>query len=106
MLALGNSIGLTVAGIALMAAVRRRRGSAALRGTPRTAATGLAAAAAGAAAGAAVGAALSPTGKVTSGLVAVLAAACALAVFTAVAYVLDSGELRAAIASVRRAALR
>jgi putative peptidoglycan lipid II flippase len=106
MLALGNSIGLTVAGIALMAAVRRRRGSAALRGTLRIAASGLAAATAGAVTGAGVAAALSPTGKVGSALVAVLAAACALAIFTLVAYLLDSGELRAALAKARRAGLR
>ena len=51
-LGLGNTVGLVVSGAALLAAVRRARGGAALQGTVRAAAAGLAGAVAGAAAGA------------------------------------------------------
>ena len=50
-LGLGNTIGLTVAGAALLAAVVRARGRACLGGLPRASAAGLAAAVAGGAAG-------------------------------------------------------
>ena len=50
-LGLGNTIGLTAGGLALLGAVRRARGRAALRGTARAALAGLAGAAAGAVAG-------------------------------------------------------
>lgn len=103
MLGLGNTMGLTVAGIALVAAVRRAPGSAALRGAGRTAATGLAAAAAGALVGASGAAALPTAGPVAEGGVAVLAACCTVAVFLAIAYRLDGGDTRAALARVRRA---
>jgi putative peptidoglycan lipid II flippase len=106
MLALGNTVGLTAAGLALLAAVRRARGSAALRGTARTAICGLAAATAGAASGAGVAAALPAPGKIAAAGVAVLAALCAAAVFAMVAYLLDGGELRAAVARARRGVLR
>jgi putative peptidoglycan lipid II flippase len=106
MLALGNTIGLTVSGLALLTAVHRVRGAAALRGALRTGVTGLAAAAAGAAAGASVSAALPSAGPGQQGLAAVLAAACALAVFGAVAYFLDGGETRAALARARRTVWR
>jgi putative peptidoglycan lipid II flippase len=106
MLALGNTVGLTAAGLALLAAVRRTRGAAALRGTARTAICGLAAATAGAAVGAGVAAALPSPGKIAAAAVAVLAAVCAAAVFAMVAYLLDGGELRAAVARARRGVLR
>jgi putative peptidoglycan lipid II flippase len=106
MLALGNTIGLTAAGAALMVAVRRIRGRAALDGTLRAAAAGLVAAAAGAAAGTAVAVILPSAGRVQEALVAVLAALCALAAFGMAAMILDGGELRAAIGKVRRGVLR
>jgi putative peptidoglycan lipid II flippase len=106
MLALGNSIGLTVSGLALMAAVHRVRGRPALRGTLQTSIAGLAAATAGAGAGAGVAALLPSAGPVGSGFSAVLAAVCALAAFAVVAYLLDGGELRDALARARRAVLR
>lgn len=106
MLAAGNAIGLTASGVALLAAVRRTRGLAALRGLLRTAIAGLAAATAGAGAGAGIAAALPSSGPVQAGLVALLAAACALAAFGLVSYLLDGGELRAAVARARRAVLR
>jgi hypothetical protein len=43
---------------------------------------------------------------VQEGLIAVLAAACALGAFGLVAYLLDSGDLRDAMARARRAILR
>jgi putative peptidoglycan lipid II flippase len=106
MLALGNSIGLTVSGLALIAAVRRVRGPAALRGTLRTAIAGLAAATAGAGAGAGVAAVLPSGPAVQEAFIAVLAAVCALAAFAVVAYLLDGGEFRATLVRARRAVLR
>ena len=106
MLALGNTIGLTASGIALLVTVWRVSGPAALTGARRVAVSGLAASAAGAAAGAGAAAALSSASggmtRLAEGGAAVLAAGCALAVFAAVAYLLDRGELRAAVARVRR----
>ena len=61
MLALGNTIGLSAAGLALGVAVRRVRGLPALAGASRAAASGLAAAIAGAIAGTGVAAALHVT---------------------------------------------
>ena len=106
MLALGNTIGLTVSGVALLVAVRRARGPAALAGAGRAAVAGLAAATAGAGAGAGAAAALPMAGPVAEGLIAVLAAVCALAAFGVVAYVLDGGELRAAMITIRRVLVR
>lgn len=106
MLALGNTIGLTVAGIALVVAVRRTLGAAALAGTGRVAVSGLAAAAAGGGIGTAAASALPMAGPVAAAAVGVLAAGCALAVFALVAYVLDGGELRAVVSRVRQALAR
>ena len=100
MLALGNTIGLTAAGLALFIAVRRACGPAALAGAGRAAVSGLAAAAAGAGAGTAVAAALPTTGP--PALIAVLALLVALAAFAGAAFLLDSGELRAAAGRVWR----
>jgi putative peptidoglycan lipid II flippase len=103
MLALGNTIGLTIAGLALVVAVRRTRGPAALAGTGRAAASGLAAAIAGAIGGTGVAAALPLTHPATAALVALLAVGCGLAAFVVVAYVLDGGDLRAAVTRIRQA---
>jgi len=106
MLALGNTAGLTVAGLALALAVRTVRGPDALAGTARVAGSGLAAAVAGAAAGggaaAALMAALPTAGPVADVLIAVLAACCAVAAFGVVAYLPDGSELRAAVTRMRR----
>ena len=106
MLALGNTIGLTMAGLALVAAVWRARGRAALAGVGRVAVSGLAAAAAGALAGGgtavAVMVAVPSPGPVVDVLIAVLAAGCAAAAFGLVAYLPDGSELRAAVSRVRR----
>ena len=94
-LGLGNTIGLTCAGIALLAAVRASRGTAALRGSARAAAAGLAGALAGGAVGALVSARLHVSGFVPNAAVTLLACACAAAVFGAAALLLDGGDLRA-----------
>jgi peptidoglycan biosynthesis protein MviN/MurJ (putative lipid II flippase) len=104
-LALGNTVGLTLAGLALLAAVRHARGPAALRGSARAAAAGLAGALAGAAAGGLVSAALPATGFLPNAGVAVLACLAATAVFGAVVVVLDGKDLRA-LAVRARARLR
>jgi putative peptidoglycan lipid II flippase len=104
-LALGNTVGLTLAGLALLAAVRHARGPAALRGSARAAAAGLVGALAGAAAGGLVSAALPATGFLPNAGVAVLACLAATAVFGAVVVVLDGKDLRA-LALRARARLR
>lgn len=106
MLALGSSIGLTVAGAALVVAVRRTLGSAALAGTGRAAVAGLAAAVAGGGAGAGVAAAIPIVSLVAAALVAAFAAGCAIAVFALVAYIMDGGELRSVVSRVRQALAR
>jgi len=100
-LGLGNTIGLTVSGVALLGVVGRARGRAALRGAGRAAVAGLAGAVAGGAAGAAVSAALPVSGFLPNAGVAVLACACAAAVFGLATLVLDGGDLRAVAARVR-----
>jgi putative peptidoglycan lipid II flippase len=94
-LGLGNTIGLTYTGIALLAAVRGTRGTAALRGSARAAGAGLAGAVAGGAAGALVSASLPVSGFIPNAMVTVLACLGAAAVFGAAALVLDGGDLRA-----------
>jgi putative peptidoglycan lipid II flippase len=94
-LGLGNTIGLTYTGIALLASVRASRGTAALRGSARAAGAGLAGALAGGAAGALVAARLDVSGFVPNAAVTLLACACAATAFGAAALVLDGGDLRA-----------
>jgi putative peptidoglycan lipid II flippase len=106
MLALGNTIGLTAAGLALLVAVRRVRGAAALAGVNKAAVTGLAGAIAGAGAGVAVVAALPTFIPEVEAFVALLAAVCAVCAFAVVAYLLDAGDLRAAVGRVRRVVMR
>jgi putative peptidoglycan lipid II flippase len=95
MLGLGNTIGLTYTGIALLAAVRGTRGTAALRGSARAAGAGLAGAVAGGAVGALVSASLPVSGFIPNAMVTVLACLGAAAVFGVAALVLDGGDLRA-----------
>jgi peptidoglycan biosynthesis protein MviN/MurJ (putative lipid II flippase) len=94
-LGLGNTIGLTYAGIALLIAVRASRGTAALRGSARAAGAGLAGALAGGAAGALLAARIHVSGFVPNAAVALLVCACVAAVFGAAALALDGGDLRA-----------
>ena len=92
-LGLGNTIGLTCAGIALLAAVRA--GARPPCGSARAAAAGPAYALAGGAVGALVSARLHVSGFVPNAAVTLLACACAAAVFGAAALLLDGGDLRA-----------
>jgi putative peptidoglycan lipid II flippase len=100
-LAVGNTVGLTIAGLALLVAVRAVRGPAALHGAGRAAAAGLAGAVTGAAAGALVSAALPVAGFARSAAVSVLACLAAAVAFAVVAMILDGGDLRALIGRVR-----
>jgi putative peptidoglycan lipid II flippase len=94
-LGLGNTIGLTYTGIALLAAVRGTRGAAALHGSARAAGAGLAGAVAGGAAGALVSASFHLSGFIPNAALTVLACLSAAAVFGVAALVLDGGEMRA-----------
>jgi putative peptidoglycan lipid II flippase len=94
-LGLGNTIGLTYTGIALLAAVRGTRGTAALDGTARAAGAGLAGAVVGGAVGALVSASLPVSGFIPNAMVTVLACLGAAVVFGVAALVLDGGDLRA-----------
>jgi putative peptidoglycan lipid II flippase len=103
-LALGNTIGQTLVAIPLVIITSRTYGKKAVQGIGRTALVGLAAAAAGAAAGMAVGIALPVHHKLLAAGVALLAAVCALIAFGLVAYSLDDGDLRTALARLRKRA--
>jgi peptidoglycan biosynthesis protein MviN/MurJ (putative lipid II flippase) len=100
-LGLGNSVGLTAAGVALVAAVRQARGRAVLRGLTRACVAGLAAAAVGAAAGLGVSAALRGYGFLPNAAVALLACLAVALVFTLAALALDAGEVRSLLARAR-----
>ena len=100
-LGLGNTIGLTVAGLALLAAVRAVRGGAALRGSGRAALAGLGGAMAGIVAGAGVSLAVRVHGTLPNAAVAVLVCTVVAAAFGAVVLVLDGGDLRALAARAR-----
>ena len=102
-LALGTTIGQTLVAIPLVMITGRTCGKEAVRGVGRTALAGLAAAAVGAAAGAAVSIALPISHKLLAAGIAVLAAGCAVIAFGVVAYILDNGDLRTALAHLRQA---
>ena len=101
-LALGVTVGQTVAAIPLVIATRRICGDAAVRGVGRAALAGLAACAAGAAVGLAIGVAVPLHHKLEAVALAVPAAGCAIIAFGVVAFLLDDGDLRAVLAWVRR----
>ena len=101
-LGLGNTVGMIVSGAALAAAVRRARGGPALHGAVRAATAGLASALVGAAAGAGMSAAVPARGFFLNATVALLACCCGVIAFGVTAYALDRGDLRAAVATVRR----
>jgi putative peptidoglycan lipid II flippase len=100
-LAVGNTAGLTIAGLALLAAVRAARGPAALRGAGRAAAAGLGGALAGAAVGALVSAGLPVTGFARNAAVSLLACLAAAVAFAVVAMAMDGGDLRALAGRLR-----
>jgi hypothetical protein len=101
-LALGNTIGQTVVAVPLVLAARRIRGPEAVRGTGRAALAGAAAGIAGTVAGAAVTLALPASRKLLDAGVAALAATTAVLVFGLVTYLLNDGDLRAAMAWLRQ----
>ena len=100
-LGLGTSIGLTVAGLALLVLVRRDRGGRALAGVPRAFLAGLAGCAAGAAAGTALAALVRVDGFLPNVAISVLVAAVVTAVFVAVVINLDGGDFRTALGRLR-----
>ncbi|HET9170135.1 MAG TPA: lipid II flippase MurJ [Actinospica sp.] len=93
-LGLGNAVGMTLAGILLMLAVRRRVGPGVFAGLGRTAAAGGVAAVAGGAAGWMLGTWFGWTDSGAALLVAPLCATLTLIVFGAVVLPLDGAELR------------
>ncbi len=100
-LGVGTSVGLTVAGVALLVLVRRERGAAALAGVPRAFLAGLAGCAAGAAAGSVISVMLRVHGFFPNVGVSVLVSAVVTAVFVAVVMNLDGGDLRTALRRLR-----
>ncbi|MEP7025681.1 MAG: virulence factor MviN, partial [Actinomycetota bacterium] len=103
-LGLGNTAGLTAAGMVLLAAVRRARGAAATAGMTRAAIAGVSAAVVGGGVAAALSAAVPASGILPDGLLALAAGSCAVAAFAAVAFALDRGDLHAAAGRVLRRA--
>jgi putative peptidoglycan lipid II flippase len=101
-LALGFTIGQSVAAVPLVIATRRICGPAAVEGFGHGMLAGLAAGAAGAAVGAAVSLAVPISGKLAAAGLAVAAAILAIVAFLFVAYLLDRGDLKAIIARLRR----
>jgi putative peptidoglycan lipid II flippase len=103
-LALANTIGQTAAAIPLVIVTRRIRGKAALHKVGQAALAGVAAAAAGAVAGLGVSVVLPTHHKLLAAGTGVVAAGCAVVAFGAVGFLLDSGDLRAALARLRQLA--
>lgn len=101
-LALGTSIGQIAAAIPLVFITRRIRGRAAVHRVGRAALAGLAAAAAGAMAGGAVSNALPVSHKLLDAGVGAAAACCATIAFVVVAFLLDDGDLRAALVRLQQ----
>jgi putative peptidoglycan lipid II flippase len=101
-LALGITIGQTVVALPLFFVTRRICGPAAVHGAGHAALAGLAACAAGTAVGVAISLAVPLHHKLVAAALAVPAACGAIIAFIAVAYLLDDGDLRAALAWVRR----
>jgi putative peptidoglycan lipid II flippase len=103
-LGLANTVGMTASGIALLVAVARTRGAAALRGCSRAVGAGLAGAVAGAAVGVVLTVAVPVSGPLLHAGVALAAGLCVLVAFGGVVAVLDGGDLRNALARIRRRA--
>jgi putative peptidoglycan lipid II flippase len=100
-LGLGTSIGLTIAGVALLVLVRRDRGGGALAGVPRAFLAGFAGCAAGAAAGSVVAEAVRASGFFPNVGISVLVSGVVTAVFVGVVMNLDGGDLRTALGRLR-----
>jgi hypothetical protein len=102
-LALGNTAGLTIVAVPLIAVTRRVLGQGAIRGVGRTTLVGLAAAAGGAAVGVGASLLVPASGKLAEAGAGALAAGCAVVVFVAIAFRLDEGEVRPALVWASRA---
>jgi putative peptidoglycan lipid II flippase len=103
---LANTAGMTVSGIALLIAVAKTRGAAALAGCWRALGAGLAGAVAGAGAGLGITAALHVYGPWPNAGVSVAAGTGAGLAFLLIVALLDGGDLRSAVARVRRRVAR
>jgi putative peptidoglycan lipid II flippase len=101
-LALGFTIGQSVAAVPLVIATRRICGPAAVEGFGHGMLAGLAAGAAGAAVGVAVSLTVPISGKLAAAGLAVAAAILAIVAFLFIAYLLDRGDLKAIMARLRR----
>jgi putative peptidoglycan lipid II flippase len=97
-LAIGNSAGMTVAGLLLTAALVRSRGRAVLAGMGRAGLSGAAGALAGGGAGYAIASAIGPHGQLANIGTAAFTGLVAAALFVMVTYVLDGRDLKAVIA--------
>jgi len=101
-IALGSTIAMLGAAVPMVLAIRKMRGKAAVAGVGRASLASLAAGVAGSAAGFAVTLAAPANGKVHDIVSGSAGAVVAIVVFGAVAYVLDGGEVRAALRGVLR----
>jgi hypothetical protein len=101
-LALGTTIGQTVVAIPMVFVARRICGRAALEGVGHAALAGVAACVAAATVGVGVSLAVPIHHKLVAFALAIPAAGCAIVVFGIVAYLLDDGDFRSVLASVRR----
>ncbi len=97
-LAIGNTAGMTVAGVLLAAALVRVRGRAVVAGLGRALLGGAAGALAGGGVGYAVASAIGPDGQLANVGTAALTGLVAAALFVVVTYVLDGRDLKAVIA--------
>jgi putative peptidoglycan lipid II flippase len=96
-LGLGNTVGMSLSGAALLVALRRAAGPASVAGVARAGVAGLVGALVGYAAGVGAVAAAGPTGILASVGLAAAAAVLATAGFAAAVLVLDGADLRAAL---------
>ncbi len=101
-LALGTTIGQTVVAVPLVFVTRRICGATALQGVGHAALAGVAACLAAATVGVGVSLAIPIHHKLVAFALAIPAAGCAIVVFGIVAYMLDDGDFRSVLASVRR----
>jgi putative peptidoglycan lipid II flippase len=99
---LANTVGMTASGVALLIAVHRSRGAAALDGCGRAIAAGLAGAVAGAAIGLVLTTAVRASGHWLNAGLALAAGISVLISFCIVVVALDGGDLRSLLARLRR----
>lgn len=99
----GNTLGMTLAGVLLLAGLARVRGGAALAGIGRALPAGVAGGVVAGVSGYGVAMAIGTGGRFTDLVAVVAAATCAAAVFLLIAFVTDRGDLRAVL---RRAPAR